>query len=217
MEANDLLWQGWRRCFVFVPLWAAPSSVSSASQVPRVRTRLWRRALRLPGKERPVNAQRSQEVLQTDHVCPGLLPQSFHMVSKCLDGCHWNPLNSDEMHNKRTLHLKKSKRYQRSCAVTKVNCIVILLNSFAAVMCDLKQFHNLNSNQLFIALEAVFMSVTGEFDIHCSEHWGFSPLQSTTQSGWTWWTHAKYRYQLQLHRNKLDVSCLWIQQGYFIF
>lgn len=72
------------------------------------------------------------------------------------------------MHNIRTLHLKK-KLKDTSCAVTKVNCIVILLNPFAAVMCDLKQIHNLNSNQLFIALEAVFMSVTGEFDFHCSE------------------------------------------------
>lgn len=55
--------------------------VLSVFQVPRARTRVWRRAVWLPGKERQVNAQRSQEVLPTDHVCAGLLPQSFHLVS----------------------------------------------------------------------------------------------------------------------------------------
>lgn len=56
--------------------------VPSVSQVPRARTRVWRRAVWLPGKERQVNTQRSQEVLSTDHVCAGLLPQSFHLVSR---------------------------------------------------------------------------------------------------------------------------------------
>lgn len=56
--------------------------VLSISQVPRARTRVWRRAVWLPGKERQVNTQRSQEVLPTDHVCAGLLPQSFHLVSR---------------------------------------------------------------------------------------------------------------------------------------
>lgn len=37
-------------------------------------------AVRLPGEERSVNAQRGQKVLQTDHLGPGLLPQPLHMV-----------------------------------------------------------------------------------------------------------------------------------------
>lgn len=56
--------------------------VLSVSQVPGARTRVRRRAVWLPGKERQVNTQRSQEVLPTDHVCAGLLPQSFHLVSR---------------------------------------------------------------------------------------------------------------------------------------
>lgn len=44
------------------------------------RARVRWRALWLPGKEGQVNTQRGQEVLQTDHLCAGLLPQSLYMV-----------------------------------------------------------------------------------------------------------------------------------------
>lgn len=44
------------------------------------RARVRWRALWLPGKEGQVNTQRGQEVLQTDHLSAGLLPQSLYMV-----------------------------------------------------------------------------------------------------------------------------------------
>lgn len=49
-------------------------------QVPGARTCVRWRAVRLPGEEGPVNAQRGQKVLQTDHLSSGLLSQPLHMV-----------------------------------------------------------------------------------------------------------------------------------------
>lgn len=49
-------------------------------QLPGVGACVRRRAVWLPGEEGPANSKRGQEVLQTDHLCFGFLPQSFHLV-----------------------------------------------------------------------------------------------------------------------------------------
>lgn len=53
-------------------------------QVPCVRACVRRRVVWLPGEEGPAYSQRSQEVLQADHIRFGFLPQPFHLV-----GYYW--------------------------------------------------------------------------------------------------------------------------------
>lgn len=47
---------------------------------------VWRRTVWLPGEEGEINTQRGTQVLQTDHLRSGFLPQSLHMVSVLLAG-----------------------------------------------------------------------------------------------------------------------------------
>lgn len=55
-------------------------SPCSPLQVPGAGTRVGRRAVRLPGEKRSLDAKGGQEVLQTDHLGAGLLPQPLHLV-----------------------------------------------------------------------------------------------------------------------------------------
>ena len=49
-------------------------------QVPGAGARVWWRAVRLPRQKRSTDAERSAKVLPTNHISPGLLPQSLHLV-----------------------------------------------------------------------------------------------------------------------------------------
>ena len=60
-------------------MWS-PDGRCPVLQVPGAGTRVRGRALRLPGEERTLDPQRGPEVLQTDHLGAGLLPQSLDMV-----------------------------------------------------------------------------------------------------------------------------------------
>lgn len=60
--------------------WPSLTPRPSVSQVPGVGACVGRRAVRLPGEEGQVDAQRGQEILQTNHIRPRLLPQPLHMV-----------------------------------------------------------------------------------------------------------------------------------------